>query len=82
MHSYLTIKNITLGYTIPIKPSQYLSKLRVYVTAQQLVTFTKYPGMNPEIAMNEDMGWNSLGVRSCPTYGFQEHSISDVTFSF
>ena len=60
--SYLTIKNITLGYTIPIKPSQYLSKLRVYVTAQQLVTFTKYPGMNPEIAMNEDMGWNGLGV--------------------
>ena len=53
--SYLTIKNITLGYTIPIK-------LRVYVTAQQLVTFTKYPGMNPEIAMNEDMGWNGLGV--------------------
>ena len=54
--------NITLGYTIPIKPSQYLSKLRVYVTAQQLATFTKYPGMNPEIAMNEDMGWNGLGV--------------------
>ena len=60
--SYLTIKNITLGYTIPIKPSQYLYKLRVYVTAKQLVTFTKYPGMNPEIAMNEDMGWNGLGV--------------------
>lgn len=60
--SYLTIKNITLGYTIPIKPSQYLSKLRVYITAQQLATFTKYPGMNPEIAMNEDMGWSGLGV--------------------
>lgn len=60
--SYLSIKNITLGYTIPIKPSQYLSKLRVYFSAQQLATFTKYPGMNPEIAMNENMGWSGLGV--------------------
>lgn len=60
--TYLTIKNITLGYTIPVKPSQYLSKLRVYFTAQQLATFTKYPGMNPEISQNEDMGWRGLGV--------------------
>lgn len=60
--TYLTIKNITLGYSVPIKPSQYLSKLRVYLTAQQLATFTKYPGMNPEISQNEDMGWRGLGV--------------------
>ena len=60
--SYLTIKNITLGYTVPIKSNPYLSKLRVYVTAQQLATFSKYPGMNPEIAMNENMGWNGLGI--------------------
>ncbi len=60
--SYLSIKNITLGYTIPIKQSQYLSKLRVYVSAQQLATFSKYPGMNPEIAMNENMSWSGLGV--------------------
>lgn len=60
--SYLTIKNITVGYTIPIKPNQYLSKLRLYVTAQQLATFTKYPGMNPEVAQNEDMTWRGLGV--------------------
>lgn len=60
--SYLAIKNITLGYTLPIKPSQYISKLRLYVTAQQLAVFTKYPGMNPEIATNESMGWSGLGV--------------------
>ncbi len=60
--SYLTIKNITLGYTIPVKPTQYLSKLRIYVTAQQLAVFTKYPGMNPEVAQNENMTWRGLGV--------------------
>lgn len=60
--SYLAIKNITVGYTIPMKPSQYISKLRIYVTGQQLAVFTKYPGMNPEISQNENMGWRGLGV--------------------
>jgi TonB-linked SusC/RagA family outer membrane protein len=60
--SYLAIKNITLGYTLPIKPNRYLSRLRVYLTAQQLAVFTKYPGMNPEIAQNESMAWRGLGV--------------------
>lgn len=59
--SYLSIKNITLGYTVPIKPNQYLSKLRVYLTAQQLAMFSKYPGFTPEISMN-GMSWKGLGV--------------------
>ena len=60
--SYLTIKNITLGYTIPIKPNSYFSKLRIYATAQQIFTFTKYPGMNPEVSTNNSMSWSGLGV--------------------
>ena len=59
--SYLCIKNITLGYTVPIKPNRYLSKLRVYFTAQQLATFSKYPGMNPEVSTN-GLGWSGLGI--------------------
>ena len=59
--SYLSIKNITLGYTVPFKPNQYLSKLRVYLTAQQVAVFTKYPGLSPEISMN-GMDWRGLGV--------------------
>ncbi len=59
--SYLAIKNITLGYTVPFKPNQYISKLRVYVTAQQLAVFTKYPGLSPEVSM-DGMKWQGLGV--------------------
>lgn len=59
--SYLCIKNITLGYTVPISPNRYLSKLRFYFTAQQLATFSKYPGMNPEVSTN-GLGWSGLGV--------------------
>lgn len=59
--SYLAIKNVTLGYTVPFKVNPYISRLRFYVTAQQLAVFSKYKGMNPEVATN-GMGWKGLGV--------------------
>lgn len=64
--SFLTVKNITLGYTIPFKPNDYLSKVRVYFTCHQLATWTKYTGLNPEVssynADNADRSWKGLGV--------------------
>lgn len=78
--SYLAIKNITLGYTIPFKPNQYLSKFRVYVTTQNLVTFTKYPGISPEVSKN-GMNWKGLGVDSSPYPVPRSFSIGcNVTF--
>jgi TonB-dependent starch-binding outer membrane protein SusC len=49
--SYLRLKNLQLGYTIPAKLSQSLKiqKLRFYVGATNLLTFTKYNGFDPEI---------------------------------
>jgi TonB-dependent starch-binding outer membrane protein SusC len=52
--SYLRLKTISLGYTIPADALRKISfntvsNLRVYFTAQNLVTFTKYPGFDPEI---------------------------------
>lgn len=46
--SYLTAKNISLGYTIPVKNS-LLSTLRVYFSVQQAFVLTGYSGMNPEV---------------------------------
>jgi len=64
--SYLAIKNITLGYTIPFKPNSYISRARVYVTAQQLAVFTKYKGLNPEVGLHDSnsatRSWQGLGV--------------------
>lgn len=50
--SYLKLRNIQLGYTMP---SQYTEKIgvkrvRLYVNANNLLTFTKYSGFDPEIA--------------------------------
>jgi len=48
--SYTRVKNITLGYTIPSSVFRnVLSKVRVYVSAQNLITFTNYSGLDPEV---------------------------------
>lgn len=43
--SYLRLKNLQIGYEIPWDKLNYL---RVYIGGQNLVTFTKYSGMDPE----------------------------------
>ncbi|WP_425393694.1 SusC/RagA family TonB-linked outer membrane protein [Adhaeribacter aquaticus] len=53
--SFARLRNLTLGYTIPearIKPltANTISSLRVYFTAQNLFTITKYKGYDPEIS--------------------------------
>lgn len=49
--SYLRIKNISLGYTLPksLTKSMKIDNLRVYVNIQNAFTFTKYSGLDPEI---------------------------------
>ncbi|MCD9017655.1 SusC/RagA family TonB-linked outer membrane protein [Parachryseolinea silvisoli] len=48
--SYVRIKNITLGYNIPqaLLDRANVRTLRVYVSATNLATFTKYTGYDPE----------------------------------
>lgn len=49
--SYTRLKTVTLGYNFPktITDKLKLSKLRVYATANNLLTFTKYTGWDPEV---------------------------------
>jgi TonB-dependent starch-binding outer membrane protein SusC len=52
--SYLRLKNISLGYAVPAASLQSftkgtLSNARIYVSAQNLLTFTKYTAYDPEI---------------------------------
>ena len=48
--SYLRVKNVTLGYTLPIPANNnYIERLRLYVSCQNLYTFTKYDGFDPEV---------------------------------
>ena len=58
--SYLRLKNITLGYTLPrnLTKKVNISRLRIYARAENLFTWTKYWGFDPEIGS----GSTSLGV--------------------
>jgi hypothetical protein len=51
--SFLRVKNLTLGYTLPAKwlgvGQVRAQTLRVYATSQNLLTFTNYQGFDPEI---------------------------------
>lgn len=55
---YFRIKLIQLGYTLPQDVTQNfgVSKLRFYITAENLITFTKYTGYDPEIAAGDSFG--------------------------
>jgi len=50
--SYLRLKNLSLGYTIPssVMKSIGLSSARIYVSGQNLLTFTNYSGFDPEVS--------------------------------
>jgi TonB-dependent starch-binding outer membrane protein SusC len=49
--SYTRLKTVTLGYAFPksITDKLKLSRLRIYATANNLLTFTKYTGWDPEV---------------------------------
>lgn len=52
--SYLRIKNVTLGYTLPrsIAQKAKMSSARIYLSCQNLATFTRYTGFDPEVPSN------------------------------
>lgn len=62
--SYLRIKTVTLSYNIPasILKTLHVGSLNIYATAQNLFTFTRYTGIDPES--------NSYGNSSVTDLGF------------
>lgn len=60
--SYLRLKTAQLGYTLPLEWTRRASiqKLRIYIAAENLLTFTKYNGFDPEIAAGDN--YFNIGV--------------------
>lgn len=59
--SYFRLRNLNLGYSLPSNITEKigLSNLRIYGSAQNLFTITKYSGSDPEIGQNTDINGNS-----------------------
>jgi len=50
--SFVRLKNVGIGYNMPAKISErfYLSNVRLYISATNLWTFTRYSGADPEVS--------------------------------
>ena len=71
--SYIRLRDITLGYTIPTEKlgMPWFSKARIYVTGINLFTITNYPGLDPEA---NSRGTDSSDVSSRAIVGVDEGS--------
>lgn len=52
--SFLTIKNMTLGYTFNAQKWKAIKSLRLYGSVQQAFVFTGYKGANPEVSTDSN----------------------------
>lgn len=50
--SYVRLKNIQLGYNFKMKENCPVSSCRLYVAGSNLLTFTKYSGLDPEMTVS------------------------------
>jgi hypothetical protein len=71
--SYMRVKNLSIGYSIPFTTLELLtrgsvSRLRVYLSAQNLLTITKYTGYDPEVG-TRNMGNNTPLLTNGVDYG-------------
>lgn len=70
--SYLKLKTVTLGYTFSGLNSSGLNGIKVFLTAQNLLTFTEYSGYDPEVsyrgATNLELGEDFGGYPQAKTF--------------
>lgn len=79
---YFRIKNITLGYDFPRQMIEkaHMTRCRLYFTADNLATFTKFSGMDPEVTMVTSQ-YNLAGMYSV-TYPVGHTYQAGVEISF
>ena len=77
--SYVRLKNIQLGYTLPNTRKFRLQSVRLYVAATNLLTFTGYTGFDPEMTVSTNsasqgdlangIDWGTYPVAKNYTFG-------------
>ncbi|WP_162845516.1 SusC/RagA family TonB-linked outer membrane protein [Labilibaculum antarcticum] len=59
---YLRLKNLQIGYSLPklVLDKLHLEKFRIYVSGDNLLTFTEYSGLEPEIGNNGNVFYTGI----------------------
>lgn len=80
--SYFRIKNLTVGYDFPTKliKKAYMTRCRIYFSADNLFTATKFSGMDPEITLTTST--NDLAGMYSQTYPVGRTFQGGVEISF
>ena len=47
--SYLRLRNLTIGYNLPLDPASTIQNFRIAINATNLITITNFPGLDPEV---------------------------------
>ena len=50
---FVRLDNASLGYTAPLPPNYFIKNLRIYLSGNNLLTFTKYSGSDPEVRYSD-----------------------------
>ncbi|MCX2482812.1 SusC/RagA family TonB-linked outer membrane protein [Pedobacter sp. MR2016-24] len=75
--SYMRIQNVTLGYKFSgkwLENSKVIKGARIYSSVQNLATFTKYSGANPEVSRNTISG-NAVSSALVPGEDFTNYPL-------
>lgn len=81
--SFIRLRNVTLGYTLPLSVLKINSirSLRVYASANNVLTWTNYSGYNPEINTTAQNNITNFGIDS-GGYPVAKSFIAGIQLSF
>jgi TonB-linked SusC/RagA family outer membrane protein len=87
--SYIRLKALTLGYNIPVRSLQKMkiSRFMVFCTVENLLTFTKYSGFDPEVSAFSGSAQSTTNQNTAPgvdygTYPQSRDFIFGLNISF
>ncbi len=82
--SYVRLKNIAIGYNFPTEVTDKLKigNARFSVSAQNLITFTNYSGLDPEVNYVSDQAGNNFSSNTAQGFDFGTYpTIKSVSFN-
>jgi len=66
--SYLRLKTVVLGYDFKVNDMNYIKYIKLYATANNLVTFTKYLGYDPEFSATSSIFGQGTDIGLAPQF--------------
>lgn len=79
--NFVRLNNASLGYTLPVS-GKTVKRARIYVAGNNLLLFTKYSGVDPEVSQALTVGSQAPGVDVRETYYKTRGFIGGVNISF